>query len=160
MYLEYGPIKIWLEADEVGITNISFVKEKPKDVPLTPLMEQHLNLAQKELMAYFNGDLISFNVPLHFTCGTDFQQNVWQELQKIPYGQFRNYQDVAIAVNSPKAQRAVGQANRRNPIPIIVPCHRVIGKNGTLTGYSGSGEEGLVIKKFLLNLEQLKKIGD
>lgn len=154
MYLENGPIKLWLEADDFGITNISFVKEKPENVQLTPSMEQHLSLAKKELIAYFKGDLISFSVPLHFTCGTDFQQNVWRALQNIPYGQFRNYQDIAIAIGSPKAQRAVGQANRRNPIPIIVPCHRVIGKDGTLTGYSGNGEEGLVLKKFLLEIEQ------
>ena len=84
-------------------------------------------------------------------CFTDsFQLKVWKALQSIPYGETRSYKDIAIAVGSPKATRAVGMANNRNPIAIIIPCHRVIGSNGKLVGYGG----GMHVKEFLLNLEQ------
>ena len=82
--------------------------------------------------------------------GTEFQQQVWQALTRIPYGQTRSYADIADTIGNPKAVRAVGAANGRNPLAIIVPCHRVIGRDGSLTGYAG----GLAIKQFLLNLEQ------
>jgi methylated-DNA-[protein]-cysteine S-methyltransferase len=102
----------------------------------------------RQLRAYFGGSLREFDLPLD-PAGTDFQKRVWLELLKIPYGETRSYSEVAIAVGSPKAVRAVGAANGANPIPIVVPCHRVIGSSGKLTGYGG----GLELKKRLLDLE-------
>lgn len=78
---------------------------------------------------------------------------MWQALRSIPYGKIRTYKQIALAVESPKAVRAIGQANRMNPLPIIVPCHRVISQNGQLTGYMGNSEEGIAIKRQLLVLE-------
>ncbi len=154
MYLEHGPLKLWLEADDIGLTAISFVSEALKEPLLTEAMKLHLIQGKEELLAYFNGELETFSVPLHFTCGTDFQQKVWYSLRDIPYGHSLTYQEVAHYINSPRAQQAVGQANKKNPLPIIIPCHRVIGKNGKLTGYQGSEEKGLEIKRFLLELEK------
>ena len=92
-------------------------------------------------------------MPLSISKGTIFQRKVWQALQTIPFGEIRTYKEIAIAVGSPKAVRAVGQANRTNPLPIVIPCHRVIGQNGQLTGYIGNAEEGNAIKRQLLVLE-------
>ncbi len=102
----------------------------------------------KQLQEYFDGERSSFEVPLNMQ-GSEFQIAVWQELCKIPYGTCRSYGDIARQLGNSKASRAVGTANGRNPISIIVPCHRVIGQNGSLTGYAG----GLERKKFLLDLE-------
>lgn len=107
-----------------------------------------LREAERQLTAYFNGDLTSFDLPLHFK-GTQFQQDVWKALLSIPYGETRSYAQIAAQIGRPKAVRAVGMANSKNPISIIAPCHRVIGTNGTLTGYAG----GLDKKICLLNLE-------
>jgi methylated-DNA-[protein]-cysteine S-methyltransferase len=107
-----------------------------------------MNQAAEELRAYFAGNLRVFSVPLDMQ-GTDFQVSVWNQLVKIPYGETRSYSQVAEAVGRPKAVRAVGAANSNNPIAIIVPCHRVIGSGGKLTGYGG----GLPLKKRLLELE-------
>jgi methylated-DNA-[protein]-cysteine S-methyltransferase len=103
----------------------------------------------RQLKEYFAGKRGEFDVPLQFA-GTDFQNRVWKALCKIPYGTTISYGELAKRVGNPKASRAVGLANGRNPIGIVVPCHRVIGANGTLTGYGG----GLDRKKFLLDLEQ------
>ena len=103
--------------------------------------------AAEELRAYFAGTLRVFRVPLDMQ-GTDFQLNVWNYLVKIPYGETRSYAQVATAVGRPAAVRAVGAANGSNPVAIIVPCHRVIGSNGKLTGYGG----GLPMKKRLLEM--------
>ncbi len=105
-------------------------------------------LLNQQLQAYFLGTLKHFDVPLDIK-GTEFQQQVWRALQAIPYGETRSYQAQAIAMNNPKAIRAVANANRNNKISILIPCHRVIGKNGTMTGYGG----GIWRKEFLLNLE-------
>lgn len=105
--------------------------------------------ARKQLDAYFAGKLKAFDLPLA-PQGTDFQQRVWKALLKIPYGATRSYGQQALAIGSPKAVRAVGLANGRNPIAIIIPCHRVIGANGSLTGYGG----GMARKQLLLDLEQ------
>ncbi len=94
-----------------------------------------------------------FDVPLSIKRGTPFQQNVWKALSTIPYGEIRTYKEVAVAVDSPKAVRAIGQANRTNPLPIVIPCHRVIGQNGKLTGYMGNAIDGVEIKRQLLLLE-------
>ncbi|MFC3883339.1 methylated-DNA--[protein]-cysteine S-methyltransferase [Bacillus songklensis] len=105
--------------------------------------------AERQLMEYFAKERTSFQVPLDVK-GTLFQRQVWNVLSTIPYGEVWSYADVAKAIDNPKAVRAVGQANRANPIPIIVPCHRVIGKSGQLTGYAG---KKIGIKEELLQLE-------
>jgi methylated-DNA-[protein]-cysteine S-methyltransferase len=105
--------------------------------------------ARRQLDAYFAGKLRAFDLPLA-PQGTEFQQRVWKALLKIPYGKTRSYGEQAVTIGSPKAVRAVGLANGRNPIAIIIPCHRVIGANGSLTGYGG----GMDRKRLLLDLEQ------
>lgn len=104
--------------------------------------------AKQELKLYFDGKLKQFSVPLDMK-GTVFQKRVWEELQKIPYGKTVCYGDIAKAIGKPRACRAVGGANHKNPIPIIVPCHRVVGSDGSLVGYGG----GLKLKRFLLEME-------
>ncbi len=111
--------------------------------------------AKRQLNAYFSGELTKFDLPFELT-GTQFQQKVWRTLASIPVGQTRTYGWLAKAVGSPKASRAVGAANGANPLPIILPCHRIIGANGTLTGFGG----GLPTKKFLLELEGVKVPGE
>jgi methylated-DNA-[protein]-cysteine S-methyltransferase len=101
-----------------------------------------------QLREYFAGSRRQFDLPLAFS-GTPFQQSVWKELLAIPYGRTRSYQEIANAIGKPAATRAVGAANGANPIPIVVPCHRVIGANGSLTGFGG----GLDVKRRLLALE-------
>ncbi|KOV99519.1 cysteine methyltransferase [Streptomyces sp. NRRL B-1140] len=105
--------------------------------------------AQEQLKAYFAGDLTEFTVPLRLN-GTPFQRTVWDQLCRIPYGETRTYGELAGALGAPAASRAVGLANGRNPVGIIVPCHRVIGANGSLTGYGG----GLERKQRLLDFER------
>ena len=104
---------------------------------------------KSQLNAYFAGELQEFNLPLA-PHGTEFQMSVWKVLTTIPYGSTRSYGEIAWQTGSPKASRAVGAANGQNPIPIIIPCHRVIGSTGKLTGFGG----GLPTKVALLNLEQ------
>lgn len=102
----------------------------------------------RQLDLYFAGKLKAFDLPLT-PAGTDFQQSVWSQLLKIPYGQTTSYGKIADRIGNKKASRAVGSANGRNPIPVIIPCHRVIGSDGSLTGFGG----GLPTKSYLLNLE-------
>lgn len=104
-----------------------------------------------QLDEYFQGKRKQFDLPLCYA-GTAFQQRVWDELRQIPYGETRSYEEVAVRTGNPKAQRAVGQANNRNPIMIIVPCHRVIHKNGDISGYAC----GIEAKRYLLELEKSK----
>lgn len=138
-----------MAADNCGLTSVSF----------QPIVEgeqanqEILLLGKKQLQEYFRGERQSFDVPLSINRGTIFQRKVWRALQAIPFGEIRSYKEVAIAVSSPKAVRAIGQANRTNPLPILIPCHRVIGQNGQLTGYMGNTEEGIAIKRQLLVLE-------
>jgi methylated-DNA-[protein]-cysteine S-methyltransferase len=103
----------------------------------------------RQLTQYLNGMRRDFDLPLN-PRGTAFQHNVWMILQTIPYGQTRTYRQIAAEVGNPQAARAVGMANNRNPLPILIPCHRVIGADGSLTGYGG----GLAIKRALLELER------
>lgn len=110
----------------------------------TPLLQQ----AKMQLDEYFQGRRQAFDLPLRWV-GTEFQRAVWQVLQTIPYGQTRSYMEQAVCLGRPKAVRAVANANARNAMAIIVPCHRVIGNNGKLTGFAG----GLNAKRFLLELE-------
>lgn len=112
-----------------------------------------LNRAFLQLEEYFNGKRFEFDLPLH-AIGTEFQKRVWEALTQIPYGETRTYKDIAIVIGNPKACRAVGMANNKNPLGIVVPCHRVIGSNNKLTGYAG----GLDIKEKLLQLERASKI--
>ena len=105
-----------------------------------------------QLDAYFAGERRSFDIPIEM-CGTPFQKKVWTALQSIPYGSTVSYKELAEMIGSPKACRAVGSANNKNPISIIVPCHRVIGADGKLTGYGG----GVDNKAYLLKLEQKKE---
>lgn len=109
-----------------------------------------LTLAIDQLNAYFAGERTAFDIPLTYGIGTDFQQLVWSELLKIPYGTTVCYADLAQRIGRPDAVRAVANAVGANALSIFVPCHRVIGKNGTLTGYAG----GLPAKQYLLQLEQ------
>lgn len=111
-----------------------------------------LPAVRDQLAAYFDGTLQEFDVPLAVT-GTPFQQQVWKALATIPYGETWSYRELAEAVGNPKAVRAVGLANGRNPVSIVVPCHRVVGADGSLTGYGG----GLPAKRFLLDLERLSR---
>ncbi|HPJ26840.1 MAG TPA: methylated-DNA--[protein]-cysteine S-methyltransferase [Synergistaceae bacterium] len=120
-------------------------KKASSSPALSPVME----LCLEELEEYFRGIRRTFTVPLHLE-GTPFQKRVWQALLEIPYGETRSYQDIAAAVGNPKAPRAVGGANNKNPVALIVPCHRVIGKNGSLVGFGG----GLHIKEWLLAHEK------
>lgn len=142
---------ITIQANEQGILGLWFAETHPE--PLASLGECDadfplLQTAADQVMGYFAGKRTTFTLPIAAQ-GTPFQQRVWQALQTIPYGESWSYQDLANAIDNPKATRAVGLANSKNPISIIVPCHRVIGKNGKLTGYSG----GLERKQALLKLE-------
>lgn len=112
-----------------------------------------LSNCKKELDEYFQGQRKDFDIPLKLY-GTEFQKKVWCALEKIPYGETRSYKDIAIYIENPKGCRAIGLANNRNPIPIIIPCHRVIGADGKLVGYGG----GIDKKIFLLELEKRDKI--
>lgn len=115
----------------------------------TDAQEPVLDAAESQLREYFAGARRSFDVPIRLD-GTLFQQKVWLSLLEIPYGETRAYSEIAAAVGSPRAARAVGMANHVNPIPVIIPCHRAIGKSGGLIGYAG----GLEMKLYLLELER------
>lgn len=111
--------------------------------------DEALKEARQQLQAYFEGTLKNFSLAIDILHGTPFQRRVWQALSAIPYGQTWSYSEVAQAIGLPRAVRAVGAANGKNPLPVIIPCHRVISKNGELGGYSS----GLKIKAWLLDLE-------
>lgn len=134
--------------DGGGISDI-FLRDSRPDFDAVPGVTPLLQRAAGELDEYFAGRRKYFTVPLSL-CGTPFQQSVWQALREIPYGRTRSYEDIARAVGNSNACRAVGMANRRNPVLIMVPCHRVVGKSGALTGFAC----GLEVKRFLLELEQ------
>lgn len=138
-----------ISADEKGITGLAFGDRPLSDAIAgqTPLLKE----AARQLDEYFAGTRRLFDLPLNPT-GTLFQKKVWDALVQIPYGKTQTYGQIASTAGNPKACRAVGMANNRNPIAIIIPCHRVVGANGTLTGYAG----GLDKKEFLLNLEREK----
>lgn len=133
--------------EDGAVTSVEFGGSAPAGAAVeeTPL----ITMAASQLREYFRGERKSFDLPLA-PRGTQFQLKVWAALREIPYGQTRSYGQIAQAVGNPKACRAVGMANNRNPIAIIVPCHRVIGADGSLTGYAG----GLETKRFLLELER------
>ena len=145
-----SPIGFLTIACENGfITDVVFDADFPDgEIGSSPL----LDTAVSQLNEYFAGARKTFDLPIRLY-GTEFQKHVWNELQKIPYGETISYKTLAKRVGNEKACRAVGMANNKNPIPIITPCHRVVGSNGNLTGYAG----GLDVKKFLLDLEQTQE---
>lgn len=137
--------KIYITEDDGFITNISF-KELKAQKEETPLIKK----TYLELEEFLNKKRKTFDIPI-LPKGTNFQKRVWEELLKIPYGQTVTYKDIAQRIGNEKACRAVGMANNKNPIVIIIPCHRVVGTNNNLTGYSG----GVEIKQKLLELESI-----
>lgn len=137
---------IALKSDGKSVTEVSFSENFAEIQNSCPVLES----CKEQLTAYFSGKLISFDLPLNPE-GTAFQQKVWAELLKIPYGETITYMELAIRLGDVKAIRAVGTANGRNPIAILIPCHRVIGAGNKLTGYAG----GIWRKKALLELEML-----
>ena len=143
--------QLLLVADEAGLGRIDFVDGRHPARPEATWENDPAPLREtvRQLEAYFAGKLESFDLPLAPE-GTQFQQIVWKRLCEIPYGKTISYGELARRIGNPNASRAVGLANGSNPIPIIIPCHRVIGSNGKLTGYGG----GLPIKEKLLALER------
>jgi len=141
-----------LVASEKGLVAILWENDPPERVRLGAMSEDAahpvLVEAARQIDAYFAGELKAFDLPLDFH-GTDFQKSVWAALLAIPFGETRSYAEIARAIGRPTAFRAVGAANGKNPISIIAPCHRVIGTNGSLTGFAG----GLKAKELLLGIE-------
>lgn len=156
MYFSYynSPLgKIKIEEKDNYIVGIGFVMDND-------IISEEINMEREngiitrckiQLDEYFNGYRRDFDLEIKFLRGTDFQKNVWNELRKIPYGETISYKELAERIGNPKACRAVGGANNKNPIGIIVPCHRVIGANGKMIGYA----EGIDKKEFLLKLEKI-----
>lgn len=152
---EYPFGQIYVVLDGIGVRGVSLTVDQWDDY-----VAEHGEMkrdaafcrnAVQELDEYFSGKRSGFTVPLSIE-GSDFCKKVWSELLSIPYGETRSYADVALAIGKPGGCRAVGQANRKNSIPIFIPCHRVIGKNGALTGYCGTDHLG--IKEYLLQMER------
>jgi len=139
---------LFIYEENEAISNIYFKKDRIKEnfiVKETVLLKN----TAKQLDEYFTGKRKKFDIPLNLK-GTEFQVKVWEALKTIPYGETRSYGELAARIGNPKACRAVGMANNHNPVSIIIPCHRVIGCKGSLTGYAG----GLKIKQQLLELEK------
>jgi methylated-DNA-[protein]-cysteine S-methyltransferase len=154
MYYQYldSPVgRLLVAGDDGGLRRIRFPKGKRSDLPESHWVEDRRPLEETvlQLEAYFAGKLKIFSLNLCLDV-TPFQKKVLAVLQQIPYGETASYGEVAEKIGNPLASRAVGQANARNPIPIIIPCHRVVGSNGTLTGFGG----GMAVKQALLDLEQ------
>ncbi|MGI6141365.1 MAG: methylated-DNA--[protein]-cysteine S-methyltransferase [Caldicoprobacterales bacterium] len=149
MYFIDTPVgRLGIVENSHAITEVFFAEEGCH-MDIRPAETKLLKEAGRQLQEYFNCKRKVFDLPLEPE-GTPFQLKVWKALQDIPYGETRSYKDIATAVGNYKAGRAVGMANNRNPIAIIIPCHRVIGSNGKLVGYGG----GLHIKEYLLGLEK------
>ena len=139
-----------IQGSDNGISSIRILdhlKEETEDIPVS------LEPCLIQLKEYFAGTRKTFRLKLDFGSAPEFYQDVWKKVNIIPYGKTRSYTDIAMILDQPKASRAVGRANGKNPLPIIIPCHRVVGKNGSLTGYA----YGLKIKQMLLRLENPKK---
>ncbi|HWQ80491.1 MAG TPA: methylated-DNA--[protein]-cysteine S-methyltransferase [Anaerovoracaceae bacterium] len=147
-YYDYPIGVIGIAEDNGAVSHVLFGNHKNHagfETAQTSLIEK----AAVQLGEYFDGKRTKFDLPLSLQ-GTEFQQSVWKALQTIDAGETRSYKEIAVQIGNPKAVRAVGKANKRNPIPIIVPCHRVVGNDGSLIGYAG----GLSVKQFLLELER------
>jgi len=149
--------RLKLVASDRGLAAILWENDDPKRVRLSPLAEDKnhpvLLKTERQLHDYFAGKRKKFSLEFDFA-GTEFQKAVWEALAAIPFGETRSYAQIAAQIGRPKAVRAVGAANGKNPISIIVPCHRVIGTNGKLTGFAG----GLETKAALLKLESEKSL--
>ncbi|WP_420214133.1 methylated-DNA--[protein]-cysteine S-methyltransferase [Listeria monocytogenes] len=143
--------ELFITIDEKWIRNISYDEPKNWELLEGTIIEKELFQALTiQLDDYFEGERENFDLPMLLK-GTDFQKKVWQALSEIPYGTVVSYKDIAISAGSPKAVQAVGQANRANPIPIIIPCHRCVKSNGELGGYNGTDVDK---KQYLLALEK------
>ena len=134
-----------LRATPAGLCGLAPATDNVAVAPATPLLRE----AAAQLAAYFEGRLRRFDLPLDWTGATPFRKQVWSALMEIPYGRTTSYSELAERLGNPLAVRAVGTANGANPIAIVVPCHRIIGKDGSLTGYA----HGLAMKRGLLELE-------
>jgi methylated-DNA-[protein]-cysteine S-methyltransferase len=152
-FLESPVGKLKLVASDKGLTAILWKNDSPRRVPGKDLVQNDkhpvLMRAEFQLREYFAGSRQMFDIPLDMR-GTTFQKSVWEALLAIPFGETRSYGELAKQLGRPSASRAVGAANGRNPISIVVPCHRVIGSSGKLTGFAG----GLEVKAYLLGLEK------
>ena len=144
---EYGPVRVDWQDD--AVVRLRIIPQADYDADGAGETTGLTDETFRELAQYFAGELRRFTVPIAFASGTPFQQAVWRALLQIPYGETRTYAQIAEAVGHPKAVRAVGSANNRNPIPFIVPCHRVVGANGNLVGYA----YGVEMKRSLLQRE-------
>lgn len=140
--------RLWLSAENGTLTGLSFSEIPVENGKAEPVLME----AKRQLDEYFSGKLFTFTVSIFYS-GTPFQMAVWAELQKIPYGETKTYGEIATAIGKPKASRAVGMACHRNPIGIMIPCHRVIGTGGKLTGFGG----GLNKKQALLEREKIEE---
>jgi methylated-DNA-[protein]-cysteine S-methyltransferase len=140
--------RLRLVSDGQALTRIEFETETRERAPEGTRSTRPFRDVRRQLEEYFAGERRSFDLPLR-PAGTPFQLATWRALRYIPYGETRSYSEVAQRIGKPRAVRAVGAANGRNPLPIVIPCHRVIGASGALTGFAG----GLPLKRFLLELE-------
>ncbi len=153
-YYEFEVGRLGIAESSGKITNVFFHNDpQPWPEEMTVAETSIIKEAARQLTEYFQGNRKVFDLPLEPDYGTPFMCSVWKALCDLPYGAIASYKDIATTVGNPKACRAVGSANNRNPIGIIVPCHRVIGANGKLVGYAG----GLDIKSKLLELERRNK---
>ena len=148
LFLDSPIGRLRLVSDGKHLVKIEFENQYNADEAANETADPVLEASSTQLKEYFAGKRHSFDLPLA-AAGTDFQRSVWAALAAIPYGELRSYRDIAHSIAKPKAVRAVGAANGRNPLPIVVPCHRVIGSDGSLTGFAG----GLEAKTCLLELE-------
>ncbi|MFJ8793442.1 methylated-DNA--[protein]-cysteine S-methyltransferase [Streptomyces sp. NPDC102462] len=145
----YGPLTLVADDGTLCGLYMSEQRHRPPEETFGARDDTSFGAAEEQLAAYFAGELTEFTLQLRLH-GTPFQRSVWEQLTKIPYGETRTYGDLADALGNPNASRAVGLANGRNPVGIIVPCHRVVGSDGSLTGYGG----GLERKQRLLDFER------
>ena len=143
--------EIYIEENGYAITKLNFTKNNKVKIEETDLIRELV----KQLEEYFRGERKIFNIPLEYK-GTEFQLKVWEELKKIEYGETKSYKEIAEKIGIKKGARAVGGANNKNPILILIPCHRVISASGDLSGYAG----GIKIKKKLLEMENKNRAED
>ncbi|MFI3247907.1 MAG: methylated-DNA--[protein]-cysteine S-methyltransferase [Rikenellaceae bacterium] len=139
---------IRIEHHNHKVSKLEILADEPANLGVT---NDFSEIVFNQLLEYFRGERREFDIEVDISSCTTFQQRIYIELQKIPYGETRTYKEIATLAGNPKASRAVGLANNRNPITIIIPCHRVIGSRGDLVGYAS----GLDVKRFLLDLEKL-----
>lgn len=144
---------IWICGDDKGVTQIKLPRKKNSAIKNEPIeskkIPEHLTQASQQLKEYFKGKRKTFSLPLSIN-GTIFQCQVWEIIRSIPYGQTMSYGEIARQLGNKGKARAVGGAANANPLPLVIPCHRVVGQNGSLTGFAG----GIEMKKTLLNLEK------